>query len=168
MRTTSSLFSVALWALSACTPPSPEAPPKDTRGTTFVSTPAQVVSPTTGIVEHTDIKMGMPFKIKLYQVKDQSHAREAIETAFKAIAMVENKMSEWQPGSEVSQINRSAGHNRVTLSPMTFEVLQAAYSLAMRSEGAFDPTWASFRGVWSFKSDPQNCHRHHRSKRLSH
>ena len=37
---------------------------------------------------------------------------------------------------------------------MTFEVLQAAYSLAMRSEGAFDPTWASFRGVWSFKSDP--------------
>ena len=68
--------------------------------------------------------------------------------------MVENKMSEWQPGSEVSQINRSAGQNRVSLSPMTFEVLQAAYSLAMRSEGAFDPTWASFRGVWSFKSDP--------------
>ena len=73
MRTTSSLFSVAIWALSACT--LNEALPKDTRGTTFVSTPAQVVSPTTGIVEHTDIKMGMPFKIKLYQVKDQSHAR---------------------------------------------------------------------------------------------
>ena len=167
MRTTSSLFSVALWALSACTP-SPEAPSRDTRGTTFVSTPAQVVSPTPGIVEHTDIKMGMPFKIKLYQVKDQSHAREAIETAFKAIAMVENKMSEWQPGSEVSQINRSAGHNRVTLSPMTFEVLQAAYSLAMRSEVHSIQPGHRFGASGRLSLIPQNCHRHHRSKRLSH
>ena len=88
MRTTSSLFSVALWALSACTP-SPE--PRDTRGTTFVSTPAQVVSPTPGIVEHTDIKMGMPFKIKLYQVKDQSHAREAIEMPLRQLRWSKTK-----------------------------------------------------------------------------
>ncbi|MGB0646988.1 MAG: hypothetical protein ACPGQS_07425, partial [Bradymonadia bacterium] len=91
MRTTRSLLSVVFWALSACTSPSPspDTHSADVNGTTLLSTPARVAS-TSSVLERSEIKMGMPFKIKLYGVTNTSHAREAINAAFEAITVVEN------------------------------------------------------------------------------
>lgn len=153
MKTTSSLLSVVIWALSACTSPSREPSTHDGHSTSLRSAPARLVNPASNVIEHSAIKMGMPFKIKLYAVKDRLHAREVISDAFEAITVVEDNMSEWKPSSEISQINQKAGKKAVSISSMTFEVLQMAYALAERSQGAFDPTWAAFRGIWSFKSE---------------
>jgi FAD:protein FMN transferase len=119
----------------------------------LVSNPAQITDKQLNSkFEHAFTRMGMPFHIKIFGVTNHQRAKRAVQEAIADISRVENLMSEWMGSSEISALNRAAGHKPVTVSGSTFEVLNIAQTLAIQSSGAFDPTWAAFRGVWQFKS----------------
>ena len=104
--------------------------------------------------DHSQVMMGMPFTIRVRSERTAQRVSRDVRTAFEIIKNVEEKMSEWQPHSEVSLINQVAGKQTVVVSPETYEVIALAKKLSVQSKGAFDPTWAAFRGVWQFKKTP--------------
>lgn len=76
----------------------------------------------------------------------------AIDAAFDYIAGLEERVSEWRPHSEVSRVNAAAGQAAVPVSPEVLEILAEARRVSEASHGAFDASWATLRGVWSFRA----------------
>jgi thiamine biosynthesis lipoprotein len=79
---------------------------------------------------------------------DESKARRGIEAAFREISRVEELMSFYQPGSQISQVNRDAHQHTVRVSPEVFALLRHARSLSELTEGAFDITFAPLWQLW--------------------
>lgn len=91
----------------------------------------------------------------LWTIQAVSHGRpdEAIETVERAlgeIARIEALMSEWLPGSPVSQINAAAGGDAVEAPVELIAILRRAVEYGERTEGAFDITWRGMGSVWRF------------------
>lgn len=72
----------------------------------------------------------------------RGRVRRAIDQAFDAVADVHALMSYQDPESELSHINRCAFSEAVPVHAHTWQVLNAAYSLAEASAGLFDITIA--------------------------
>jgi len=62
---------------------------------------------------------------------------------------IETLMSPWLDSSDVTRINRSAGKERVKVSPETFKVIQKAQEISELSEGGFDITIGPLTELWS-------------------
>lgn len=71
---------------------------------------------------------------------DPANAYDGINAAFSAIEYVELLMSDYDPNSQLSQVNRQAFLEPVTVEPALFEVLSAAVEYSELSGGAFDVT----------------------------
>lgn len=81
--------------------------------------------------------------------------RQAVQLAFAEIEAVEAAISDYQPDSELSRINREAGASTVSVSDTTFDFLRAAAKLAEETGGAFDVTVGPLVDAWGFRSgDP--------------
>ena len=78
-------------------------------------------------------------------------AEKAIDQAINEFQRIEAVMSEWQPDSEVSRINRNAGGDAVEISFELFRLLQAARQISMLSDGAFDISFRSAGKLWDFR-----------------
>ena len=79
---------------------------------------------------------------------DESKARRGMDVAFQEISRIEELMSSYRPGSQVSQINRDAHPHRVRVSPEVFALLKHARSLSELTQGAFDITFAPLWQLW--------------------
>lgn len=64
---------------------------------------------------------------------------------------IEEEMSEWKETSTLSAVNRNAGIKPVKVPRELFNVIDAALKVSRVSDGAFDITWASMRGLWDFR-----------------
>lgn len=87
----------------------------------------------------------------------QAAARQAIDQAFAAIAMVERHMSLYRPDSDVARINRMPGTGaaqRLRVHTCTWEVLQLAQSLQRDSNGLFDCAIAPTLMQWGLLPAP--------------
>ncbi len=85
---------------------------------------------------------------------DAAGAGRAIQTAFDTMARIETMMSEWQPQSELSQLNDAAAAGMagpVKISPELLEVLSAAAEVSKNTHGAFDITFHGVGQLWSFE-----------------
>jgi thiamine biosynthesis lipoprotein len=76
----------------------------------------------------------------------QGHS--AIEAAFAEIRDIESRMSDYDPNSLLSQVNRQAFAAPVTVDEDLFEVLSAAVYYSRLSEGAFDITVGPVVQLW--------------------
>ena len=121
---------------------------------TNATQPSTTDEETTGRHTHREVIMGMPFRITVQSKRPSATVTNDVRLAFNEIRTIESKMSEWLPHSEISRINQSSGAGSVAVSSETYDVVGFAKQLAHRSQGAFDPTWAAFRGVWQFKRPP--------------
>jgi thiamine biosynthesis lipoprotein len=72
----------------------------------------------------------------------------AVNAAFDAIALVQERMSAFDPHSDLGRIQRDAHHKAVCVHPWTYEVLQLAQGLHAQSEGLFDPGVAPQLAAW--------------------
>ncbi|MFU8806247.1 MAG: FAD:protein FMN transferase, partial [Bradymonadaceae bacterium] len=97
------------------------------------------------------ILMGTHFEIQIASL-DIVGARHAIDAAFDEVARVEALLSEWRPESEISKVNRSAADGPVSVGPELLEVVQRSVEFAKLTDGAFDITFASCKGLWSFRT----------------
>lgn len=77
----------------------------------------------------------------------------AIEAAFAEVESLDDVLSDWKEKSELVAFNQHAGEGPQKVSPTLFELLKTARGYAEASGGAFDPTFASLHGLWSFNAE---------------
>ena len=83
--------------------------------------------------------MGTLLEIEAY-APDPHSAEAGVAAAFRAVEEVEQRLSNWRPGSELSVANRSAAAGPAPLTAPTYRSLYRALSFARETGGAFDPT----------------------------
>lgn len=95
------------------------------------------------------VVMGTEFEVSLH-ASDKAKADAAFDAAYREMVRIEGEMSEWREGTPVYAINKSAGRAPVRVSAELYKVISAAETVSALSGGAFDISWASMRGLWSF------------------
>lgn len=76
--------------------------------------------------------------------------RAAGEEALDEIDRLEAQLSLYQPGSEISHLNRDAHERAVRVTPNLFRLLERARDLTAETNGAFDITIAPLVRCWGF------------------
>jgi thiamine biosynthesis lipoprotein len=97
--------------------------------------------------EYKQIHMGVLARIVCY-APDDATAETACRAAYNRIAALEDIMSDYRPGSELSRLCRQAGGDPVPVSEELFYVLQYAYEISQRSAGTFDVTVGPYVKLW--------------------
>ena len=90
--------------------------------------------------------MGTDWRIELV-AGGREAAEAALDAAFAEVELVEARISEWRPSSEISQVNAAAG-SAVTVSKDTFALVSLARELAAETGGSFDPSFRPLSLVW--------------------
>ena len=93
-------------------------------------------------------EMGVPFRITLYAVNEET-AKRAAEDGFARVAALNHIFSDYEDDSELTQLSRTSGSGRaVKVSDELWAVLSRAQLLAARTEGAFDVTCGPLTSMW--------------------
>lgn len=87
--------------------------------------------------------------------------RDTLEAVF---ALVIGQMSQWEPDSDLSRINRSPAGSRHRLLRELAHVLDCALTIARASDGAFDPTMGAASELWGFGAAPPGAQRPDRER----
>jgi thiamine biosynthesis lipoprotein len=98
------------------------------------------------------ILMGTIARIQLY-AQDAATGHQALDQAKAALKDIDRLMSTYRDDSELSNVNRLAADQPVTLSPETAYVLQKSQYYSQLTEGAFDITVAPLIAVWKTAAD---------------
>ncbi len=97
-------------------------------------------------------QMGTMVEIVVWS-DDAGAADKAIQAAFNEIDRLEKLLSEWIPGSQISNINKHGAARPVAVGAEVLTVLQHGLEIGKASTGAFDVSWAAMRGLWKFDKD---------------
>ncbi len=108
-----------------------------------VALSAQMPQPYEAVEPH----MGTLFRIKLYAAS-QAQAKIAFEAAFRRIAELDAKLSDYQPDSELNRLSSKAIHHPTPVSDDLLRVLTAAQQLSKETDGAFDITVGALTHLW--------------------
>ncbi|HXX65801.1 MAG TPA: FAD:protein FMN transferase [Polyangiaceae bacterium] len=85
--------------------------------------------------------------------QDEAAVRGLFDKATDEIIRLERLMTTWDPKSEVSQINASAGKRPVVVGQETFDVIAESIHASQISDGSFDITFQTLHGLWKFDED---------------
>ena len=93
--------------------------------------------------------MGTTFDLSVWTPPGgQAQAAEAIQHALDHIASLEKTISSWDPTSETSEVNRSAGQASVNIGRELHGLLAASLRWSRRTEGTFDITVGPVADLW--------------------
>jgi len=93
-------------------------------------------------------QMGVKFKLLFYAI-DEKTANFAANAAFAQIAALDQKLSDYNPQSELNRLSRTAGRGeKVAVSDDLWQVLVAAEQISQQSAGAFDVTVGPAVRLW--------------------
>ena len=93
--------------------------------------------------------MGTLFEILMYGA-DARNLSAAARQALSLIVELDNQLSRWKQGSEISYINRHAAEKAVRVEPELFDLLIRSRELWRETDGAFDITVAPLVKAWGF------------------
>jgi FAD:protein FMN transferase len=91
--------------------------------------------------------MGTTFRVVLY-APDETAAGRAAARAFARVAELDDRLSDYRPGSELSRVTSEAVGRPVHVSRDLVQVLERAQALAARTDGAFDVTVGPLSRLW--------------------
>jgi thiamine biosynthesis lipoprotein len=98
------------------------------------------------------LAMGTTFSITLYG-NSQQELEAAAAAAFEEVHRLDRILSNYDPASEWSRINRDAGSRPVKVSPELFKLLSDCIEYSRLSDGAFDITVGPLMKAWGFFMD---------------
>ncbi|MEX0599935.1 MAG: FAD:protein FMN transferase, partial [Rhodothermales bacterium] len=99
-------------------------------------------------------RMAMACRFELVlQGEHEPWLRAAGEEALREIERLEQMLSIFRPGSDVSRINARAAREPVRVNPTVFKWLEEAQRLHRQTGGAFDLTIAPLMQAWGFYED---------------
>lgn len=117
----------------------------------LVCNAAQAQAPARELKTQKKVLLLMGTRFELVAVsEDEQQANEAIEAGIKEIQRIEALISEWQPTSQTSAINRSAGGMPVPVDEELYELIRRSLRISELTGGAFDISWAAADKVWKF------------------
>lgn len=93
--------------------------------------------------------MGSDFSVVVYG-SDRERLQSSVAQALEEARRLDRLLSNYQPDSEWSQVNRFAAIRPVAVSPELFQLLAACLDYSRESEGAFDITVGPLMNVWGF------------------
>lgn len=93
--------------------------------------------------------MAVEFQVYLNAGEDPDAPEVALE-ALDLVEALENQMTVFRGDSEISDINRRAAEESVSVEPRLFALLQQALELSAETDGAFDITAGPLSKVWGF------------------
>jgi thiamine biosynthesis lipoprotein len=93
--------------------------------------------------------MGTVFTIYLY-ASTEEQADTLFGSVFEEIDRVDRTLSNYNPDSELSRINRLAGRGPLTIDPEVFSLLQICLDYSKQSGGTFDITVGPLMRAWGF------------------
>lgn len=97
-------------------------------------------------------EMGTPFKICVFANPAEKMSVEfELQKSYRRLREINDWMSEWQPGTQLSQVNQAAGAHPVKVGSALFDLLQYTAKVSENTDGAFDPTFNAFWGLYNFK-----------------
>jgi thiamine biosynthesis lipoprotein len=109
----------------------------------------------TRLVASSRLSMGSTLTVTVV-TDDELGAKAAAEEVFDEFARLEQLMSTWIAGSDVSRINGAAGIGPVPASAEVREVLTMARQMSELTSGRFDVTFGALSGLWKFDHDQDN------------
>jgi thiamine biosynthesis lipoprotein len=95
--------------------------------------------------------MGTFCEVQVYH-EDASVATRAVNAALDEMARVDRLLSNYDPDSELSAMNREASHSSFRASQELFDFVAACQRYAQTTGGAFDPTVGALVRAWGFFS----------------
>ena len=105
--------------------------------------------------------MGTVFTVAAYG-RDRTFLSEVMEQVFDEVDRLDEQMSNYKPGSELSVINREAARHLIVVEPGLFHLLQICIQRSEATDGAFDVTvgplmkaWGFFRGRGRLPTQPE-------------
>lgn len=97
--------------------------------------------------------MGTSYSVKLVATEDQAKSIDGKVRS--TLDQINDAMSTYLPRSELSRFNDAAVGEWVSVSPITYEVIDMALSIAETTGGAFDPTVGPLVDLWGFGPKPK-------------
>lgn len=94
--------------------------------------------------------MGTTWSVKVADLPDPLTPRQVADRIQAELNAVNDKMSTYQPDSELSVFNRLPAGATQQVSADTFQVLQMSLDIWRRSQGAFDVTVGPLVNLWGF------------------
>jgi len=97
-------------------------------------------------IERVQFQMGTYARVLIYGGNNKD-----ADAAFSKVKELDNLLSDYNPNSEISEINNKAGEEAVKVNPLVIEVLEIAKNVASQTGGVFDPTIGALTiGVYRF------------------
>lgn len=93
--------------------------------------------------------MGSRFEITPFATTDIL-VEASIDSAVAEIRRIESVISEWQPNSEISLVNKNAGIKPINVSSELYGLVKRSKKVSDLTNGAFDISWAAARNLWKF------------------
>jgi len=90
---------------------------------------------------------GIEIEVKGYHT-DQKSFKLAVAEMGKRFAALEDNLSRFKEGSEVSRINKTVADSPVKVSQSTFDIIQASIEISNLSKGAFDISCLPLIQLW--------------------
>jgi len=100
-------------------------------------------------LEKTADAMGSAYTVELYG-NDRVKMEAAADAALDEARRLDELLSNYQPESEWSQVNRRGAEGPMRISPELFQLFSACLEYSRQSEGAFDITVGPLMKVWGF------------------
>ncbi len=102
------------------------------------------------VIELSGVSMGTSYKVSLIDNTNQVSEAQVKSAVAKALAAVNETMSNWDTSSEISRLNATPAGQTVKVSPELAEVMTAAAEINRASEGRFDTTVGPLIEAWGF------------------
>lgn len=93
--------------------------------------------------------MGSRFDITVI-ADDSLQAHKYIDVAVAEITRIEKLISEWDPSTQTSAINKNAGIKPVKVDRELFNLIERSIAISKLTDGAFDISYASMDKIWKF------------------
>lgn len=85
---------------------------------------------------------------------DPGRIRAALEAAAQEILEIHRRLSAFDPGSDITEINEQAAQRPVRVDPRTLALLLRCRALWTRTDGAFDVAVGGLMRRWGFRGEP--------------
>ncbi|MEJ8804293.1 FAD:protein FMN transferase [Pontibacter sp. H249] len=100
---------------------------------------------------HKKVLLLMGTRFELVAVSDnEQQATNAIDAGVEEIKRIEALISEWQPTSQTSAINRAAGSMPVQVDQELYDLIYRSIKISKLTGGAFDISFAAAYKIWKF------------------
>jgi len=94
--------------------------------------------------------MGTSVRVELWS-EDGAAGESAMAAVMAEMHRIDDTMSPFKPGSELSRINRDAAYQAVAMSQPMYDIISRSIDFSKLSEGAFDITFASVGELYDYR-----------------